>query len=219
MICCKGGYASRLRGRDAMKVTTQGFEARYHVEQLNAPPREGVQEFRKARLRHTTGELILETSPESLLLEITPVDGEPWVGSFECGPSGATGLYATPHPDVLCVVAKGQGFWVHVHAAPNFEIIRAVPIKEVHPVPGRNMLVFVDFTKLAGYGADGLLWQTDDLSWDGLKISEVSADVIRGLAWDSPANRDVPFSVDVETGASTGGASPAKRGTGRIRNQ
>ena len=79
-------------------------------------------------------------------------------------------------------------------------------------MPGKRILVFPDHTVLEAYGCNGFLWRTERLSWDGLKITEVAADIIRGAAWDSPANREVPFSVDTESGASKGGSSPAKYG-------
>lgn len=200
-----------------MELTSLGFKASYSVERLEGRPAGSVHEFRHPRGAAEAGDLILETGSESLWFQVIPVDGEPWVGRFECGPGGATGLFATPSPTALCVVAKGQGFWIPVLAPTRYEMIRSIPIQEVLVVPGRPKLVFVDHTRLAAYGPSGLLWLTDDLSWDGLKVTEVTAPMIRGTAWDSLANREVPFSVDIENGESKGGSSPAKYGAGPAR--
>jgi hypothetical protein len=200
-----------------MELTDLGFEANYSAERLDGRPPGRVRDFCRARRSARAGELVLGTGSEYLWFEMTPIDGEPWVGGFECGPGRLTGLFATPCPEVICVVAKGQGFWVPVLAPGDFEIIRSIPIQEVLVVPGKHALVFADYTELEAYGSSGFLWRTERLSWDGLKVTEVTAEAIRGTAWDSPANREVPFAVDIESGASEGGSSPAKYGAGQSR--
>ena len=200
-----------------MELTNLGFEAKYSVERLDSPPRGRVREFRQPRRSGRAGELVLETGSESLWLEVNPSDGESWIGGFECGPGRLTGLFATPSPDVVCVVVKGQGFWVPVLLPGDVEIIRSLPIQEVFAIPGKPILVFADYTELEAYGEGGFLWRTERLAWDGLKVTEVTAETIRGMAWDSPANREVPFAVDTESGASEGGSSPPKYGAGQSR--
>jgi hypothetical protein len=110
------------------------------------------------------------------------------------------------------VVVKGQGYWVPVLAPAKFELIRAIPIKQVIPVADRSILIFVSYTRLAAYGVGGFLWLTGDLSWDGLEITDVSSKAVLGIAWDSPTGRRVSFSVEVDTGKSEGGSSPEKYG-------
>lgn len=200
-----------------MELTDLGFEANYSVERLDSRPRGSVHEFRPPRRSSGAGELVLETGSEYLWVKVSPVDGAPWVGGFEFGPGRLTGLFTTPCPEVVCVIAKGQGFWVPVLAPGDFEVIRSIPIQEIFAVPGKRVLVFADYTGLEAYGGSGFLWRTDRLSWDGLKVTEVTAHVIRGTAWDSPANREVPFAVDPESGASEGGSSPAKYRAGPSR--
>ena len=104
-----------------------------------------------------------------------------------------------------------------MQAPASYDMIRSIPIRDVLVVPEEPKLVFVDHTRLAAYGPRGFLWLTDDLSWDGLRVTDVTASMIRGTAWDSPANREVSFSVDTEDGASEGGASPARYGAGQAR--
>ena len=200
-----------------MELRSLGFEASYGVEELEGRPVGNVRDFRRPRRSVGAGELVLETGSESQWFEVIPVGGEPWAGGVECGPGGVTGLFATRSPTALCVVAKGQGFWIPASSPADYEMIRSIPIREVLVVPAGPKLVFVDHTRLAAYGPSGFLWITDDLSWGGLKITEVTAEAIRGTAWDSPANREVPFSVDTESGASQGGSSPLKYGAGQSR--
>lgn len=198
-----------------MQLTKHGFEAGYNVERLDSRPQGGVHEFRRSRHGLDAGKQVLEMATESLWFKVSPLDSKSWIGGFECGPGGVTGLFATPSRQVLCVVTKGQGYWISVLDPANYEIVRSIPIQDVITVPGERKLVFVDHTRLAAYGPSGFLWLTDDLSWDGLTVTEITADTIRGTAWDSPANREVSFSVDTELGASEGGSSPTKYGVRR----
>lgn len=193
-----------------MQLGRFGFEAKYGVEWLDGRPAGNALEFRQSR--SGAGGPVLETHPESRWLKVIPADGEPWVGGFECGPGWMTEVFATPSPWVVSIVARGQGFWVPVLAPSDYETIRTIPVVKILSVPGSRRLVFVDHTRLEAYGPYGRLWLTERLSWDGLKVTEVTARSIRGMAWDSPANREVTFSVDMENGASEGGSSPSKYG-------
>jgi len=108
----------------------------------------------------------------------------------------------------LCVVLKGQGYWVPIGSPKAFEVVCSLPIKEVIAVPKGDKMIFVDYVRIAAYGESGFLWQTNSLSWDGLKIIKVTSTKISGIAWDAPNNKEVDFFVNIENGASEGGASP-----------
>jgi hypothetical protein len=73
--------------------------------------------------------------------------------------------------------------------------------------------VFGDHTTLTAYGRTGLEWRTKQLSWDGLKILEVTADAIKGEGWDAPEDRFVEFNVDVRTGSHQGGPTSVPGGS------
>ena len=94
-----------------------------------------------------------------------------------------------------------------------WETVHLFPIRDVRVILERKLLVFVNFTTIAAYNSQGIAWTTDRLSWDGLKIIEVTDNYIRGLAWDSPQGRDVEFVVELATGRHKGGASPEKQNT------
>ena len=111
--------------------------------------------------------LVLEMPSDSLLVEVTPYDGEPWQGAFLQGLGGMSGLFATPLPTTLCVVARGQGYWVPVLTPRDFLEVSCIPVKSVFAVPGRSIVVFASYTELAAYGPSGMLWITEQLSWDG----------------------------------------------------
>lgn len=198
-----------------MLLTTLGFAANYRVERVNGPAPIGVREFRRSEGAALPDGITLQTRSKDIVLDVATADGEHWTGRFWGGAEGLDDVFATPNGDVLCVVVRGQGYWVPVHEPTAFEAIRSTPIKHVLPVHDPEILIFGSYTRLSAYGAQGFMWVTEDLSWDGLKDLHVTGGTVRGTAWDSPAGRDKPFSVDVATGEAEGGSSPAKYGVSR----
>jgi hypothetical protein len=81
----------------------------------------------------------------------------------------------------------------------------------VRVVRERGLLVFADYLVLTAWGRNGKLWATERLSWDGLRITEVTADEVRGFGWEAPADREVAFVVDLATGRHRGGARPSTK--------
>jgi hypothetical protein len=69
-------------------------------------------------------------------------------------------------------------------------------------------MLLVGFTTITALGADGQLWTTERLSWEGLSIREVQGNVLHGMGWDLMADKEVPFELDLLTGISKGGARP-----------
>jgi hypothetical protein len=185
--------------------TMLAFTANYQVERAGDDSLE-VREFRRKPDTTSSG-IALQVRTQSVVLRVRPTNGEAWVGRFHGGPEGIDGVFATPNTEVLCVIVRGQGYWVPVYRPATFEVVRSIPIKEV--LHDRRAIFFVSFTRLSAYGADGLMWSTEDVSWDGIKNVRVASTAIRGVGWDSPARREVPFSVDIATGRVEGGSSPA----------
>ena len=192
-----------------MRIEALGFTTYYDAEVVaGVTGARSVHRFDWKRAQPEPGALVWDTPSGSMLVKVVPYEGDPWIGEFAEGLGGVSGLFATPSPTTLCVVSRGQGYWVPVLAPSDFKEVRCCPIKSVFVVPERNIVVFASYTELSCYGPDGFLWMTDRLSWDGLKITDITPQEIRGLAWDSPENKEVEFVVDIETGKHQGGASP-----------
>lgn len=154
--------------------------------------------------------MMLQTSGDVRKLSVVPDRCSPWTGTFDAGPEGLSEVCATPNPDVVCVVAKGQGYWVPVDHPAKYEAIPSMPIINVFSSTEHGIIVFQDHTRLVGYEKSGFLWKTERLTWDGLEIDEVTDSQIKGTGWDSPQDCRVAFSVDLFTGQSEGGSSPPK---------
>ena len=116
-----------------------------------------------------------------------------------------TGIYSSPNPAELCAVAGGYAYLIDT-ADPNRCIhVPLKPVTAVLPLPAQKLLVFAGFHTIHAYGADGQVWVTARLSWEGIKLREATATELHGLGWDMFTDREVQFAVDLATGGHTGG--------------
>lgn len=133
------------------------------------------------------------------------------MGVFKYGdpsPKALSGVFEWPDSSLVCVVSQGRGYIADTDDPSHCGEVSAFPITAVASIPQRGLVVLCDLLKVIAYSSKGLAWKTPRLSWDGLKLTEATSDVVAGEAWDATADRWVPFSVEVETGKHRGGASP-----------
>ncbi|MCP4525483.1 MAG: hypothetical protein GY833_06195 [Aestuariibacter sp.] len=146
---------------------------------------------------------------DGLVVSIIPFEGLPWVGIFAPGyPNALTKVLSFPDERSVCVIASGQAYIVRADNPQIWKKAQLFPVWDARAILEKKLLVLVDFTVLTAYGPEGIIWTTNRLSWDGLKITDVTSNCIRGIAWDSPRGKEVEFVVDIQTGRHEGGASP-----------
>jgi hypothetical protein len=143
---------------------------------------------------------------DGITIKVSPLHGDPWTGTFAFSSiathKGATGVFSMPNPDYICVIAKGNGFLVPVYDPKKYEIIQAVPIIDGRSILDKKMLIFSTFTDIIAYSVQGLLWRTERLAWNDMKIIKVTNDFLVGEFWDLASDRNQTFIVDVLTGKS-----------------
>jgi hypothetical protein len=71
------------------------------------------------------------------------------------------------------------------------------------PLREWGLLLFVGHYSLLAWGADGNAWQTARLSWEGVEITRIDGDLLHGMGWDLRTDREVPFTVNLRSGAHT----------------
>lgn len=145
---------------------------------------------------------------DGILIKVRPEGGQDWLGTFgfgQIGPTGALGVFTMPDPHQLCVVAKGQGYLVSADAPTSWDLVRVTPIIEVYPIRAQGIVVFADFTRLVAYGPTGIKWETKRLSWDSLRITEVTDQFIKGEFWHIQSEAMSHFVVDLTNGTHQGG--------------
>jgi hypothetical protein len=146
------------------------------------------------------------TGREGFVVEFLPGTADAWVGNFRPGDLGRVfGVW--PHPNGLdiVVVARGTAWVVEPNEHRAHQI--ALAVDGVWIVQAPAGLVFsrqgLAFQRL---GAEGILWHTRRLSWDGFDEVRIEGDELTGFAWSPLEERDFSFKVDLRTGASSGGS-------------
>jgi hypothetical protein len=145
---------------------------------------------------------------DGILVRVRPEKGEPWLGTFAFGQEAsksASGILSMPSPHQFCVVATGAGYIVAANVPTTWEAVQATPIIDVRSVRAQGLIVFATYTNLVAYGRTGLKWRTKRLSWDNLKITEVTDTFIKGEFWDIRSEAMDTFTVDLATGNHQGG--------------
>ncbi len=133
-----------------------------------------------------------------------------WYGIF---PSGGfpeietSGVHHWPSSNKLFAISRGNGYLVDTNNPGMWSQAHISPITWFDDHSLEDMVLVCDYRRLAAYSALGLLWKTQQLSWNGIRNITVERGMIRGEAWDDPWETWVSFLVDVETGNHQGGAT------------
>jgi hypothetical protein len=120
-------------------------------------------------------------------------------------PAMPTGVFACPNPSELCAVAGGYAYVLDTAAPERSTHIPLKPVAEVLPLAAQGLLVFVGFHAMVAWGREGLAWETARLSWEGIRITGAEGNELRGFGWNLMTDKEVEFTIDLRTGAHTGG--------------
>jgi hypothetical protein len=121
-----------------------------------------------------------------------------------------SGLSSCPNPQELCGVAGGYAYVIDTTAPERSTQIPLRPVVELLPLAEHGLLLFAGFHNILAWGREGLAWETARLSWEGLRLTGVGAaedgtPQLHGVGWNMQTDKEVEFSVDLRTGAHTGG--------------
>jgi hypothetical protein len=182
------------------------FPRHYEVKLLEAAP--PVHPLEK--LHHYPVELE-EGDRSGAYVRVASQRGPAWTGFFALGFDSnqvVSALASCPDPDSLCVVVGGYAYVVKANDPAQWFRVEQRPVVDFRSLPAQHILLFTGFTTMTAVGSAGVAWTTERLSWEGISITEISGDKLRGLGWDALADKEVRFEVDLLTGKHTGGARP-----------
>jgi hypothetical protein len=144
----------------------------------------------------------------ALQLLVRPPTGGNFLATCALGftdPTMPTGIHPCPNPDQLCAVAGGYAYIIDTLHPERSTHIPLKPVVEVRQLPAQNLLLFTGFHSLLAWGRDGEIWQTQRLSWEGIRITGIEGDTLHGTGWNLMTDRELPFTVDLRTGQHQGG--------------
>ncbi len=144
----------------------------------------------------------------ALLVEVRPAVGGLFLATCALGfrePTLPSGLWSCPAPDDLLAIAGGYAYRVPTTHPQGADFLPLRPVCAVLPAPSEGLLLLAGFHTVLALGANGVRWQTQRLSWEGITLGEVRQGTLHGLGWNMLTDREVPFQVDLQTGAHEGG--------------
>jgi hypothetical protein len=151
-----------------------------------------------------------EVERGALEIMVRPTAGSsPFLSTCALGfadPMVPSGVWSCPDPAWFCAVAGGYAYLIDSGNPNRWEQVEYRPVTAVTPIESKSLLVFSGFHSLLAWGPEGRAWQTERLSWDGVRITAVESETLRGLGWDLKTDRELEFEVNLTTGEHSGGA-------------
>jgi hypothetical protein len=182
------------------------FPRNYEIRMLEAaPPVHPIE-----KLYHYPVELE-EGDRNGVYLRVTPQARPAWVGFFALGFDSdqvVSEVCSTPDPESFCTVVGGYPYIVKAGNPAQWLRVEQRPVVDLRVLTQQALLLFAGFTSITAVGKSGIAWTTERLTWEGLTITEISGETLRGRGWDALSDKEAPFEVDLKTGKHTGGARP-----------
>jgi hypothetical protein len=149
-----------------------------------------------------------EVEQGALELLVRRPAAEVFLATFALGfasPAVPTGVWSCPDADSLCAVAGGYAYVVNTSAPERWTQIPFRPVTEVRVLEQAKLLLFASFHTLLAWGSDGHAWQSERLSWEGVRLGKVQDRQLQGWGWDMRTDTEMEFALDLATGQHTGG--------------
>ena len=68
-----------------------------------------------------------------------------------------------------------------------------------------NLILFTGFHTILAWGEHGQAWETQRLSWEGVRITSIEDNTLHGTGWNLLTDKEIPFTLDLLTGHHQGG--------------
>ena len=144
----------------------------------------------------------------ALLLDIKPASDANFLATCALGfrdPSLPTGVFACPRAEDLLAVAGGYAYLIDTLAPARCLHLPLRPVTQILSAPTDNLILLAGFHNVIAVSANGVQWQSARLSWEGVTLSEIRDHRLYGTGWNLQTDRELPFSIDLGTGAHQGG--------------
>lgn len=175
------------------------FAAAYDVSLMRELPGHGGVEHVFARDERTA-----DGGP---LIEVI-ASSDAWTGMVVNAPESISaahsGVYSTPRPDVICVVARGDAYFINVDDPERWWTLEDSPVVAVRGAVTEGLLLLATPWRVVAVGEAGVVWRTSRIAIDGISLGEVSGGVVVGVA-DPNDDEAQDFTIELRTGHHRGG--------------
>lgn len=145
-------------------------------------------------------------SSEGFIVRFFKSDGSNWVANFKEGWTELNAVYEFEDQVNILVIAGGTCYIMNPEKQTPIRSFGA-GYQTVIKAP-KNRLVLQDSTDLTIIEANGEIWHTERISWDGIKELNIEGELINGLSLNPMSNKDewIEFVVDLEKRNVKGGS-------------
>lgn len=146
------------------------------------------------------------------LVLVHPSDGRSWFGviaGMQNEYSALGGIYSCPDENQICIAVDGAAYFIDSRDPSVWTEVPHYCVEKVHTLISMELMFFVTSTEIAAHGREGVLWQTERLSLDGISITSIGENLIKGASscFCSQNEAAHQFEVEVKTGKHKGGYS------------
>ncbi len=129
-----------------------------------------------------------------------------WVANFRPGWTGLNAIYEFDNQQNVLVIAGGTCYIMNPNDTKPIEVFGVGYETVIKTLDGR--LILQDLTDITIVEPNGEHWDTERISWDGLKDLKLEGNLVTGLSFDPMYDKEewVKFVVDLETRKVTGGS-------------
>lgn len=175
------------------------FPAEYDVRVLEElPARSAAIEFARYG-RVGDGGVLVEV--------ISSADGV-WSGVVATAPESVaathSGIYSTPAPAQVCIIARGDAYFIDTANPARWWVLEDAPIVSVRSAPSDSVLALATPWKVVGVGPQGVKWRTSRIAINGIELGEVAGGRLVGTA-DPRDYESREFVIQLSTGDHRGG--------------
>jgi hypothetical protein len=146
----------------------------------------------------------VERGALEVLVRPGTAETQPFLATCALGfrdPVAPTGLWSAPKPEEICAVAGGYAYLIDTSAPEKFTMIPYRPVMKIVPVVADGLLLFVGHHAILAWGREGLAWESEKLSDEGVTVLGIDAGVLRGTGWEIRTDKETPFALDLGNGS------------------
>lgn len=137
---------------------------------------------------------------EGYVVQFTRMDGSEWVANFQPGWTKFNETYFFPEQNRIVVIAGGAGYVMSPEKEDPIAKFGLTITEAIQSEDGS--LIFADGICATVFeNSNGQLWQSERISWDGMRDLEIENEYLIGEAYD-PTNSKKPwskFKLNLET--------------------
>lgn len=139
---------------------------------------------------------------EGFVVRFFKTDGTNWIANFKPGWSDFNFVKEYPDSNRIMIIAQGQGYIMEPDSLEPLKTF-GLRIKEVIEAKN-NKIICADDCSLYLIDEKGGVWQSERISWDGIKELTIQQNTVAGLSYYPMNDSWVPFTFDIDTKLITG---------------